>query len=229
MTRYELLVFDWDGTLVDSIGSIVGCTQEALAAARVAVAPAAAIRRTIGLGIREMIDELVPGCDQELFERICKAYRERWFSRFGGRHAPFPGVAALLAGLAAEGYLLAVATAKGRRGLELELESTGLGASIHASRTVDEAPAKPHPGMLEGLMAELGTSPPRTLMIGDTAHDLMMAANAGTGALGVLSGSHTRAELERVPHLAILDGVRGLSAWLASSPPRAEKRRPPAG
>ncbi len=215
MRPFDLLVFDWDGTLVDSIGSIVGCAQQAFADVGLAPVKAARIRRTIGLGIREMIDELIPGCDDELFLRICDAYRQHWFPVFSLRHAPFAGANALLEKLAAEGYLLGIATAKGRRGLQAELERTGLGAHIHASRTVDEAPAKPNPAMLESLMEELGARPERTLMIGDTAHDLQMAANAGVAGLGVLAGSHTREELERAPHRVLLGGVSDLPAWLA--------------
>ena len=214
MKPYDLLVFDWDGTLVDSIGSIVGCTQVALRQVGAEPVPAATIRRAIGLGIREMVDALVPGCDDDLFERICVAYREHWFGGYGAAHQPFGGAAEVLAELNEAGYLLGVATAKGRRGLDSELERTGLDLHIHASRTVDEAPPKPHPAMLEGLIDELGAMPERTLMIGDTAHDLKMAASAGTAGLGVLSGSHERAELERATPLALLDSVRDLPAWL---------------
>ena len=215
MRPFDLLVFDWDGTLVDSIGSIVGCTQQAFADVGLAPVAPARIRRTIGLGIREMIDELVPGCDDALFLRICDAYRQHWFPVFSLRHAPFAGVSALLEELAAEGYLLGIATAKGRRGLQAELERTGLGALIHASRTVDEAPAKPSPVMLESLMEELGARRERTLMIGDTAHDLQMAANARVAGLGVLAGSHTREQLQSAPHRALLGAVTDLPTWLA--------------
>jgi len=212
---YDLLVFDWDGTLVDSIGSIIGCTHRALE--QVGAEPVAdeTIRNTIGLGIREMVEALVPGCDDALFDSICLAYRDHWFGGFGAAHLPFAGVAGLLSELASADYLLAVATAKSRRGLDADLRRTGLAHHIHASRTVDEAPAKPHPGMLEGLIEELGTRPERTLMIGDTAHDLKMAANAGTAAIGVLSGSHDRPELERASPLALFESVRDLPAWLA--------------
>ncbi|MCZ6726537.1 MAG: HAD-IA family hydrolase [Acidobacteria bacterium] len=216
MRPYDLLVFDWDGTLVDSISSIVECTQHAL---REAGAPAVAddtIRRTIGLGIREMVDELVPGCDDALFEHICLAYRDQWFSAVGTQHQPFAGTDELLAGLGARGYLLGVASAKSRRGLETDFVRTALGRHFHASRTVDEAPPKPHPGMLEGLIDQLGSRVERTLMIGDTAHDLEMAANAGTAAVGILGGSHDREQLEMAAPLVVLDCVLDLSAWLGS-------------
>jgi len=217
MRPYDLLVFDWDGTLVDSISSIVECTQDALADVGATPVDDARVRHTIGLGIREMIDSLVPECDDELFDRICRAYRDRWFSALGSRHEPFEGVGLLLEELAAEDYLLGVATAKSRRGLQTDFARTLLGSHFHATRTVDEAPAKPHPGMLEGLIEELGTRPERTLMIGDTAHDLEMAANAGAVGLGVLGGSHDRERLARAPHRAILDGVHQLSGWLSSA------------
>lgn len=215
MKPYDLLVFDWDGTLVDSIASIVECTQRALA--QVGVPPVAdrVIRRTIGLGIREMVDEIVPGCDDALFERICLAYRDHWFAGLGAAHRAFNGVDELLRRLAEDEYLLGVATAKSRRGLEADFERTGLGRHFHASRTVDEAPAKPHPGMLESLMEDLGSRPRRTLMIGDTAHDLEMAGHAGTAALGVLTGSHDRGQLLAAEPLAVLDSVRELPTWLA--------------
>ena len=214
MRPYDLLVFDWDGTLVDSIASIVGCTQVALEQVGAAPVPDETIRRTIGLGIRDMVDALIPGCDDAMFEQVCLAYREHWFGGFGAAHEPFGGAAATLAELAAAGYLLAIATAKGRRGLDAELARTGLEVHIHASRTVDEAPPKPHPGMLEDLIEELGARADRTLMIGDTAHDLEMAVNAKTAGLGVLTGSHEREDLERAEAVALLDSVRDLPRWL---------------
>jgi phosphoglycolate phosphatase-like HAD superfamily hydrolase len=148
---------------------------------------------------------------------IGEAYRGHWLADFGSRHQPFAGVDTLLGELAAEGYLLAVATAKSRRGLTRDLERTGLGRHFVASRTVDEAPPKPHPGMLEGLVDELGVRSERTLMIGDTAHDLQMAANAGTEAVAVLGGSQERDELAAAPHLAILAGAFELPGWLAGT------------
>lgn len=220
MRPYDLLVFDWDGTLVDSISSIVRCTQRALEQVGAPQVADATVRQTIGLGIREMVEELIPGCDDELFERVCFAYRDHWFAGLGTAHHVFAGVDGMLTELAAADYLLAVATAKSRRGLDADLERVGLAGYFVASRTVDEAPGKPHPGMLEGLIDELGTRAERTLMIGDTTHDLEMAANAGTAGLGVLSGSQSRRELERATPLALLDSVRDLPAWLRS---RAER------
>ncbi len=215
MKRFELLIFDWDGTIVDSIGSIVDCTALALEDCGVEGSDRAVIRGAIGLGIREMMETIVPGCDDDLFERICLAYRERWFGGFGTRHRPFEGVAELLTALRSDGYLLAVATAKSRRGLRADFERTRLGPCFHDSRTVDEAPAKPHPGMVESLVFELGVTPGRTLVIGDTTHDLEMAGNAGVSGVGVLTGSHGREDFEQVRHEAILESVVDLPGWLA--------------
>ena len=146
---------------------------------------------------------------------------QRWSSAIASlletyKDAPllFGGAAAALRELGARGHLLAVATAKGRRGLVRELESTGLLPLLHASRTVDECPPKPHPGMLLELMAELGALPEQTLMIGDTTYDLEMAANAGVRAVGVLSGSHCVQDLEPHRPLALLASVADIPRWL---------------
>lgn len=223
MRPYDLLVFDWDGTLIDSIASIVGCTERALADVGAAPVSPEAIRRTIGLGIREMIEELVPQCDDALFARICGAYREHWRGGMGSAHQPFAGVDSMLGELAQAGYFLAVATAKSRRGLEADFARTGLKPHFIASRTVDEAPAKPRPEMLEGLLVELGVHRTRALMIGDTTHDLQMAANAGTAGLGVLSGSHTAEQLAAARSLTLLPSVRELPAWLLTQGRAADK------
>jgi phosphoglycolate phosphatase len=226
MRAYDLLVFDWDGTLVDSISAIVACTERALAEVGAAPVAPVAIRSTIGLGIRQMIEELVPGCDDALFQRICAAYRDHWLGGLGAAHHPFAGVGPLLGELATAGYLLAVATAKSRRGLEADFARSGLGPHFHASRTVDEAPAKPDPAMLESLLEELGASAERTLMIGDTTHDLEMAVNAGIAGLGVTSGSQTREQLSAVHSVALLASVRDLPAWLAAhTRPRSDIAR----
>ncbi len=214
MTRYDLLVFDWDGTIVDSIATIVGCTILALADCGVEGASRGAIRDTIGLGIREMIEVIVPGCDDRLFDRICAAYRRRWFGGLGSKHQPFVGAREVMTELTAAGYLLAVATAKSRRGLEADLRRTGFSCCFHASRTGDEAPAKPHPGMIDALVEELGVVVQRTLVIGDTTHDLEMAANAGADAVGVLTGSHAKRQLIAAPQRGVLAGIHELPTWL---------------
>lgn len=214
MRPFDLLVFDWDGTLVDSIGAIIGCTLATLAEVGLDGVAEATIRSSIGLGLRETVERFCPGCDEATFGRVLDAYRRHWWATYGHQMSPFAGVDELLAGLGQAGYLLAVATAKSRRGLAHDFERTGLGRHFHASRTTDDCPAKPQPDMLDSLIEELGVDRQRTLMIGDTCHDLEMAANAGVTAVAVLSGSQTRAQLEPRGPTAILGGVGELAAWL---------------
>lgn len=221
---FRLLVFDWDGTLVDSIGRIVGCTQAALREIGIPPVDDDRIRTAIGLGVRETVERLLPGCDEATFERLGRAYGRLWFESWSHDPQLFAGARRVLAELAAGGYMLAVATAQSRAGLARDLEATGLAGRFHASRTTDEAPPKPHPEMLLGLLDETGTRPVEALMIGDTVHDLQMAVNAAVPAVGVTSGSHELHELERVEALDYLAGVAELPDWLRR---RAGERRDP--
>ncbi len=213
---FELLVFDWDGTLMDSIATIVACTREAFVDCGIAAPDEAVIRDTIGLGFRETIDRLSPGGGDGLFARVVSQYRDRWLATYRDRQVLFGGVPELLARLAADGYLLAVATGKSRRGLDDALRTNGLADRFQATRTADEAPSKPHPQMLRDVLDELGVAPGAALMIGDSVHDLEMARAAGVAALGVCSGSHARHELESRLPLACLAGVLELPGWLVA-------------
>ena len=212
---FRLLVFDWDGTLMDSIGTIVACTQATVRELGLGELPERTIRGTIGLGLRETIDILSPGCDEGLYGQILDCYRKHWGSTFRDMPLLFDGVGEMLRDLAAEGYLLAVATGKSRRGLDYALEQTGLREVFHATRTADEAYSKPHPQMLLDILDELGVPAGAAVMIGDTTYDLEMARSARMHAVGVCSGGHCREELERFGPLACLDQVVDLASWLA--------------
>jgi phosphoglycolate phosphatase len=212
--RFRLLVFDWDGTLMDSVGSIVACTQATIAELGLAAVPVGTIRSCVGLGIRETVELLRPGADEATAREILETFRRHWFTTYRDRPVLFPRAAATLSALAAEGYLLAVATGKSRRGLDHALAATGLDHRFDATRTADEARSKPHPQMLLDLLAELGARPAEALMIGDSRWDLEMAAGAGTPAVAVASGAHRREELAELAPLAILDEVGGLPGWL---------------
>ncbi len=212
---FRLLVFDWDGTLMDSIGTIVACTQATIRELELGELPERTIRGTIGLGLRETIDILSPGCDDGLYGRILESYRNHWHSTYRDMPLLFSGVGEMLRDLAAEGYLLAVATGKSRRGLDYALDQTGLRELFHSTRTADEAFSKPHPQMLLDILDELGVTPREAVMIGDTTYDLEMARSARTGSVGVCSGGHGREELERLGPLACLDDVVELAPWLA--------------
>lgn len=217
MNHPHLLVFDWDGTLMDSVGTIVACTQAVIRELELGELPEQTIRNTIGLGLRETVEVLVPGCDDALFETIIEAYRRHWHRTFRDTPVLFAGVERMLRDLAKEGYLLAVATGKSRRGLDFSLEQTGLRGLFQSTRTADEAFSKPHPQMLLEILNDLGVRPAEALMIGDTTFDLEMARNAGTGGIGVCSGSHCREDLQSLKPLACLERVVELPGWLAAA------------
>ena len=216
---FRLLVFDWDGTLMDSIGTIVDCTMAAFAAlddvpAGDRLTPEQ-VRECIGLGLAETMQRHFPNWDEGLSARLVDNYRRLWRADYKDRVALFPGSFAVVEELHAAGYLLGVATAKGRAGLERELDATGLRPFFHATRTVDEAPSKPAPGMLFGLFEELGVAAAEALMIGDTSFDLEMAGNAGCRGIGVLSGGQRLEHLAPHRPVAVLASVRELPDWLA--------------
>lgn len=219
----KLLVFDWDGTLMDSVGAIVACTQQALADLGWSGISDGAIRATIGLGLRDALASLFPEARHGDSDRLLACYREHWHGGFRDHPFLFPGVVNVLERLAKEGFLLAVATGKSRRGLEYALEQSSLTGFFHATRTADEAFSKPHPQMLLDLLEELGTRAGDAVMLGDTTYDLDMAHNAGAVPVGVLSGSHSREELVRSRPAAILDSVVELPSWLGLGAPRPRR------
>ncbi len=212
---FSLLIFDWDGTLLDSISSIVECTQRALQDLDQPPVPDEQIRGAIGLGLRETVERFAPGCDEALFRAIVETYGRHWLETYCHQPRLFPGVRELLENLRQEGYLLGLATAKGRRGLNRDLEATGMGGFFLATRTVDEARSKPHPQMILDIADELGVTTDRTLMVGDTIHDLEMAQNARAAAVAVCSGSESRTILEEARPLVCLDRATELPSWLS--------------
>ncbi|HVS02166.1 MAG TPA: HAD-IA family hydrolase [Thermoanaerobaculia bacterium] len=212
---FRLVVFDWDGTLIDSIASIVGCTRCAFEELGLPAPPEEQIRGAIGLGLGDTMRRFFPDAGADLRQRVREAYGRHWVGTWHARHAPFPPAETTLAHLERAGYLLAVATAKSRRGLERDFERTGLGRYFAASRTTDEAAAKPSPAMVLELMRELGAGADATLVVGDTSWDLEMAAAAGAAAVAVCCGAQDRQQLLRCRPLALLDGVHELPRWLA--------------
>lgn len=212
---FRLLVFDWDGTLMDSIGTIVACTQAAFGDLGLGAVSDERIRGTIGLGLRETIEILAPGSSDAVFESVLERYRHHWVSNFRDGPVMFAGVEEMLQGLARAGWLLA--TGKSRRGLNHVLEQTGLLDVFHSTRTVDEAFSKPHPQMLLDIMDDLGVAPREALMVGDTTFDLEMARSAGTASVGVCTGSHCREELLAFEPLTCLERVMDLPGWLAAA------------
>ncbi len=213
---YDLIVFDWDGTLMDSEIKIVRCIQ---AAARDTGAPVPAnadARRIIGLGLAEAVATLFPALSPSQRSALTDAYREHFLHLDQTEMPLFTGVREGLEDLAACGYRLAVATGKARRGLNRVLAETALGHLFAATRCADEAFSKPHPKMLEDLLELTGTDATRALMVGDTVYDLAMARSAGVAALAVTYGVHSRDELEAEAPLACLDSFDAVRKWLNS-------------
>jgi phosphoglycolate phosphatase len=211
--RYSLLVFDWDGTLIDSAGTIVWCIQSACRDLGLPAPTDERASHVIGLGLHDALAYAIPGLQSEDYGRVIERYRMHFLARDAGIPL-FPGVRAMLAGLRDRGHVLAIATGKSRAGLERALESTGLRSLFAASRCADQCAPKPAPSMLRELMEELGTNEANTLMIGDTVHDLRMAVNAGAGAVAVSYGAHSREDLTALAPLACVDSVDGLAQWL---------------
>jgi phosphoglycolate phosphatase len=214
--KYKLLVFDWDGTLMDSVARIVDCVRAAVKDLGLQTPNDEEIRNIIGLGLREAVESLFPGADDDLHHGIVSRYRVHYLSENRTPSRLFEGAREVIQTLAEQDYLLAVATGKGRRGLNMVLEETGLKEYFHATRCADEAFSKPHPAMLEQILDELGVFPGEALMIGDTEYDLQMAANAGVASLGVTYGVHEPERLARHAPLGCLDRVTEIPGWLSS-------------
>lgn len=213
--RYPLVVFDWDGTLMDSEARIVHCMQAAAEDVAIAVPSRAAARDIIGLGMIEAVQQLFNAPTPAVTDAIIDRYRHHWLSDSLAPSAMFDGAQSLLADLDQAGYLLAVATGKSRRGLDRVLDETGLGHYFVASRCADEAFSKPHPQMLLDILERTGMEPSQALMVGDTEYDMAMAANAGAHAVGVSHGVHTPDRLRRSGAMTCLNHLSDLPNWLA--------------
>ncbi len=211
---YELVVFDWDGTLMDSEAHIVTSMQHALKDLDLPVLSREKIRDIIGLGLREAILRLLPGCEEDVLSAIIDRYRYHFFT--DDPCEPFMGAEQVLQHLHEAGYLLAVATGKGRQGLDRVLQNTGFSQYFAETRCADEAHSKPHPQMLLEIMDILDVDADRTLMVGDTEYDLEMANAARTAAVGVDYGVHTRERLMACSPLACLSSITELPEWLAN-------------
>ena len=211
--RFELLVFDWDGTLIDSAGAIVASLQAACRDLGLPVPSDERAHHIIGLGLHDAMAHVLPGVDPGEYPRVAERYGH--YFRLRDAETPlFPGAEEALRALNGAGYLLAVATGKSRRGLDRALDRTGLRPLFHATRCGEESASKPHAGMLNDLIDMLGTKPEQTLMIGDTTHDLEMARNASVACVAAAYGAHPRAQLEAMHPLACIDQPLELWNWL---------------
>jgi phosphoglycolate phosphatase len=214
--RFDLLVFDWDGTVVDSASHIAESLQLAAADLNLPIPSDQQARHIIGLGLIDALTYLFPEFPSEQYPDLAERYRHHYLAGdhkvqlFGGAHAS-------LQAFRDAGFRLAIATGKARRGLDRALQSTSMTSLFHASRCADEGLPKPHPDMLLYLIALMDVDPARTLMIGDTTHDLLMARNAGVDAVAVAYGAHPRELLIEQSPLACLSSFAELAQWVATN------------
>lgn len=211
--QFDLIVFDWDGTLMDSTATIVRCIQAAARDLGLGVPDDQSAAYVIGLGLQEAMAAAMPGIDPKHYPRLVERYRYHYLAKDHGLTL-FPGVRAMLEDLSQQGYFLAVATGKTRVGLNRALHAAGLLRLFDATRCADETFSKPHPAMLQELTRELGQNMKRTVMIGDTVHDLQMALNAGAAGIAVQYGAHPAHELDELKPIFMAPSVPVLHQWL---------------
>ncbi len=211
--KYDLIVFDWDGTIMDSTGLIAECIQLAAKDRGLPIPSTVSAMSIIGLGIQESTLRLFPALDRDAQTAFASAYRKHFVPR--DHEAPvYAGIRELLAGLDRPRRFLTVATGKPRMGLERAFGHSGLKSTFHFSRCADEGFSKPHPDMLLKLMDFTGVPPERTLMIGDTIHDLELASNADVAAVAVTYGAHSAELLATRKSVHMVDSVDELARWL---------------
>ena len=211
--RFDLIAFDWDGTLFDSTAIIVRCIQAAVRDVGGTVPTDKEAAYVIGMGLMQALAHAAPDVPPEKYTELGNRYRFHYIQHQDDLSL-FEGVLPLLNDLRGRGHLLAVATGKSRRGLDEALHTVQLKGVFDGSRTADQTAGKPHPLMLQELMAEFDVAPERLLMIGDTTHDLQMAVNAGCASVGVSYGAHEPDAFHALQPLAVVHSVRELHDWL---------------
>ena len=211
--NFDLIAFDWDGTLFDSTQIIVRCIQAAVVDVGGVKPSDEAAAYVIGLGLMQALAHAAPDVPESRYPELNQRYKHHYMQRQNDISL-FHGTLPLLAELKERGHILTVATGKSRRGLDEALQAVELKGRFDASRTADETAGKPHPRMLHELMREFDVTPERTLMIGDTTHDLQMALNAGCASVGVSYGAHEPSAFEALRPRAVLHSVSELQTWL---------------
>ena len=211
--RFDLIAFDWDGTLFDSTAIITRCIQEAVRDVGGTMPSDTDAAYVIGMGLAAALAHAAPDVPKARLPELLDRYRHHYTVH---QHdiSLFEGVLPMLHALRQRQHFLAVATGKSRSGLDEALARESLRGLFHASRTADETAGKPHPLMLQELMAELGVPPERLLMVGDTTHDLLLARNAGCASVGVSYGAHDHADFAALQPLYVAHSVAELQQWL---------------
>ena len=211
---YKLIIFDWDGTLMDSETRIVNCLRTACTEVGFESRTDFELKDVIGLGLREALKKLHPNENDELIEKMASIYRHSYLNTDKTPSELFPGVEALLDDLETQGYSLAIATGKGRQGLDQVLEYTQLGSRFHTTRCASETISKPHPQMLVEILDQLGMNAADALMIGDTEYDMEMAKNANMDSLGVSYGVHSIDRLLKHDPIGCINDITELTHYL---------------
>jgi phosphoglycolate phosphatase len=212
--NFDLIAFDWDGTLFDSTQIITRCIQAAVVDVGGTRPTDAAAGYVIGLGLKQALAHAAPDVPPDKYPLLGERYQHHYALHVSDLSL-FEGVLPMLAALKARGHKLAVATGKSRRGLDESLKSVALKGLFDASRTADETAGKPHPKMLHELIAQFDLPPERVLMVGDTTHDLQMALNAACPSVGVSYGAHEPATFAALSPRHIAHSVTDLHDWLA--------------
>lgn len=213
--NYELLVFDWDGTLSDSLQLIIESVRRAIRDLGLPQRSESSIRGIIGLGLNDASNRLFPGMSESDCRRLGDCYRTHYRQLAADPVPLYAGAREVISTLHGAGYALAIATGKSRRGLKLALADSGLSCYFQDSRCADETFSKPHPQMLQELIDAMGTAPDRTLMIGDSEHDLQMAHNAGVDSVAVAHGAQPANHLLKFKPLICVAALEELPPWLA--------------
>jgi phosphoglycolate phosphatase len=214
--QFDLIAFDWDGTLFDSTAIITRCIQEAVRDVGGTVPTDAAASYVIGMALMQALAHAAPDVPADKYPALGARYRHH-YARHQNDISLFAGVLPMLDALKARQHVLTVATGKSRRGLDEALQTVELQGVFDGSRTADETAGKPHPRMLNELMREFGVPAARTLMIGDTTHDLQMAMNAGCASVGVSYGAHEPAAFDVLKPRFVAHSVRELHDWLLAN------------
>lgn len=223
VNKYEVLIFDWDGTLMDSINRIVESILVAAASCNLPTLDEPAIKGIIGLGLPEAIAALYPhAADARMIEAFRRAYAEHYLLLEAEPSALYPGVALALQQFRDQGYLLAVATGKGRRGLDRVLEGQGWSDFFDVTRCADETASKPDPLMIQEILAHCGVRPEQALMIGDSVFDLEMARRAGVDSVAVSYGAQSIEVLRACSPCRTINCFSELSDWLCTADTAAE-------
>lgn len=216
MDRFRLIIFDWDGTIADSLPHIVNAMKSAISAVQLPTRTAEEILDVTGLGLQEAVTGLFPGIETAVSNCLIDHYRKYYLEYTAEKTQLFPKVENTLQTLSDEGYMLAIATGKSRKGLERSIKNSGIKHYFHTSRCADETVSKPHPRMLYEIMNSVGITARETIMVGDSRYDLQMAASANVASVAVGYGAQPLHSLRELNPLTCLDCISKLPGWLGT-------------